>query len=332
MHIQILSYRSGVVRISNSANLITLWASVKLIVFLDTIICQQLNPYGEERMTREQPTTPRIISVATLFFLAMLLVIAPPASALLFDNELPRETKVRNLNLLAAGATITWGIINWDYFQESPQSNSEDWFGRETDEGGADKLGHLYTTYALSHLYASIYHDWDYPEERAMRLGAFSALGTMTIMELGDSFSKYGFSYEDMLMNCVGAVAGYWLGTHPEWQQRLDLRLEYAPSLSDFDSDVVTDYEHHKYLIALKADGFDMLKDTPLRYLELHLGYYVRGYDDYKSYQPYDDRERNVYAGLGLNVGKVIESVWETRIFDYLQVPYTYFPVKHDLN
>ena len=75
-----------------------------------------------------------------------------------------------------------------------------------------------------------------------------------------------------------------------------------------------------------------MLKDTPLRYLELHLGYYVRGYDDYKSYQPYDDRERNVYAGLGLNVGKVIESVWETRIFDYLQVPYTYFPVKHDLN
>jgi hypothetical protein len=283
-------------------------------------------------MARAKPASPRIISVATLFILAMLLLIAPPTSALLFDNDLPRETKVRNLNLLAAGATITWGIINWDYFQASPQAKSEDWFGRETDEGGADKLGHLYTTYALSHLFATIYHEWDYPEERAMQLGTFSALGTMTIMELGDSFSKYGFSYEDMLMNCVGAAAGYWLGTHPEWQQRLDLRLEYAPSLSHFESDVVTDYEHHKYLLALKADGFDMLKETPLRYLELHLGYYVRGYDDYKSYQVYDDRERNVYAGLGLNVGKVIENVWETSIFDYLQLPYTYLPIEHDLN
>jgi len=46
-------------------------------------------------------------------------------------------------------------------------------------------------------------------------------------------------------MNCVGAATGYWFGTHPEWQQRVDLRLEYAPSLSDFETDVITDYEHH---------------------------------------------------------------------------------------
>lgn len=283
-------------------------------------------------MARAKLSVPRGISTGSLFFLAMILLIATPASALLFDNDLPRETKVRNLNLLAAGATITWGIINWDYFQNSPRAEREDWFGRETDEGGADKLGHLYSAYALSHLFATIYHDWDYPEERAMRLGTFSALGTTTIMELGDSFSDYGFSYEDMLMNCVGAAAGYWLGTHPEWQQRLDLRLEYAPSLSHFESDAITDYEHQKYLLALKAGGFEMLKETPLRYFELHLGYYVRGYDDYKSDQPYDDRERTVYVGFGLNVGRLIERVWETRIFDYLQLPYTYLPLEHDLN
>ncbi len=274
----------------------------------------------------------RIISFSNLFVLVLLLLIASPASALLFDDDLPRETKARNLNLLAAGATIGWGLINWDYFQQSPQANREDWFGRETDEGGADKLGHLYTTYALSHLFASIYDSWDYPREEALRLGSFSALGTMTIMELGDSFSDYGFSYEDMIMNCVGAAAGYWLGSHPGWQRRLDLRLEYAPSLSNFETDVVTDYEHHKYLLALKADGFEIMAASPLRYLELHIGYYSRGYDDYKSSQPYDDRERIVYLGLGLNVGKAIDGVWKTRIFDYLQLPYTYLPVEHDLN
>lgn len=267
-----------------------------------------------------------------LLFLVMFLFNASSVSAWLFDDDLPRQTKVRNLNLLAAGATIGWGIINWDYFQRSPQTGREDWFGRETDEGGADKLGHLYTTYALSHLYATIYHHWDYPQEQALRLGAFSALGTMTIMELGDSFSDYGFSYEDMLMNCLGAAAGYWMGSHPDWQKRLDLRLEYAPSLRNFETDFITDYDHHKYLLALKADGFEMLADSPLRYLELHLGYYARGYDDYKSYQPDDDRERIVYLGLGVNVGKVIEGLWKTRIFNYLQPPYTYLPVEHDLN
>lgn len=274
----------------------------------------------------------RIIPLGLLLVLMVFPLIASPASALLFDDDLPRHAKARNLNLLAAGATIGWGIINWDYFQESPQAGSENWFGRETDEGGADKLGHLYTTYALSHLYAAIYDKWDYPQQQALRLGALSALGTMTVMELGDSFSDYGFSYEDMLMNCLGAAAGYWMGTHPEWQRRLDLRLEYAPSLSDFETDVITDYEHHKYLLALKADGFDILGDSPLRYLELHLGYYVRGYDDYKPYQPDDDRERIVYLGLGVNVGKLIEGVWKTRIFDYLQPPYTYIPIEHDLN
>lgn len=283
-------------------------------------------------MTNATCSYPRIISIGIPVFLVMILLIAPPASALLFDNDLPKETKARNLNLLAAGTILTWGVINWDYFQESPQSTKEDWFGQGTDEGGADKLGHLYTTYALSHLYASIYRGWDYPDEKAIRLGTFSALGAMTIMELGDSFSKYGFSYEDMLMNCVGAVAGYWFGTNPEWQKRLDLRLEYAPSLSDFETDVITDYEHHKYLLALKADGFDTLRDTPIGYFELHLGYYARGYDDYHSSQPDDDRERTVYVGLGLNVGKVIKSVWDTRIFNYLQLPYTYLPLEHDLD
>jgi len=274
----------------------------------------------------------RTSSTCIFVFLAMTLLIVPPASALFFDADLPRETKVRNLNLLAAGTILTWGVFSWDYFQQSPQSANEGWFDHGTDEGGADKLGHLYTTYALSHIYASIYSDWDYHEEDAMRLGAFSALGTMTIMELGDSFSEYGFSYEDMLMNCVGAAAGYWFGTHPEWQKRIDLRLEYAPSLSDFESDVSTDYEHHKYLLAFKASGFDLLRDTPLNYFELHLGYYTRGYDDYQASQSIDDRERTVYVGVGLNVGKLLESVWETRIFDYLQLPYTYLPLEHDLD
>jgi hypothetical protein len=286
----------------------------------------------EERMANLKCLHPGIISIVLLFILAMSLLIAPPASALLLDKDFPQETKVRNLNLLSAGIVVSWGVFNWDYFQKTPHSDNEDWFGRETDEGGVDKLGHLYTTYALSHLYASIYRGWDYSEERAMRLGTFSALGTMTIMELGDSFSNYGFSYEDTLMNCVGAVAGYWFGTRPEWRKRIDLRLEYVPDMDDLKADVITDYQHQKYLLAVKASGFDMLRDTPVAYLELQFGYYTRGYDDYRPSLIDDRRERTLYLGLGLNVGKLIGSVWKTRIFNYVQLPHTYLPLEHDLN
>jgi len=273
-----------------------------------------------------------VISICMAGILAVMVLLASPSQALLFDDDLPRETKLRNLNILSAGAVLAWGVANWDYFQESPQANSEAWFSHGTDEGGADKVGHLYTTYALSHLYASIYERWGYPQDQAIKLGTFSSLGVMTIMEAGDAFSDYGFSYEDAIMNCLGAVTGYWFGTHPEWQKRATLRLEYAPSLSDFETDVITDYEHHKYLLAIKGDGFDALHDTPLSYFELHVGYYTRGYDDYHPNRGDDDRERTAYIGAGLNVGKLIENIWDTRLFDYLQVPYTYVPLEHDLD
>ena len=64
----------------------------------------------------------RTSSTCIFVFLAMTLLIVPTASALLFDADLPRETKVRNLNLLASGTILTWGALNWDYFQQTPQS------------------------------------------------------------------------------------------------------------------------------------------------------------------------------------------------------------------
>ena len=83
--------------------------------------------------------------------------------------------------------------------------------------------------------------------------------------------------------------------------------------------------------MALKADGFTALNDTPLRYLELHLGYYVREDNDYHPTQE-DDLERTVYLGIGLNVGKLLATVWETKLFNYVQLPYTYLPIEYSLD
>lgn len=62
-----------------------------------------------------------------------------------------------------------------------------------------------------------------------------------------------------------------------------------------------------------------------LRFLELHVDYYTRGYHD-----PGREDRRVFYGALGLNVGEVVAVIWgRTRFFDYYQVPWTYLPVPH---
>ncbi|PLX94272.1 MAG: DUF2279 domain-containing protein [Desulfuromonas sp.] len=245
--------------------------------------------------------------------------------------ELRRKTLL--LNTAVGGGILVWGVANWDYFQQRPKSSSEDWFGHATKEGGADKIGHFYTTYIIGRAFRQVYLNWGYEKEKAERLGAFSSLGAMTLMEVGDSFSSdYGFSYEDMLMNLAGAGFGYLLSVYPDLERKLDLRAEYLPGFNADDKiDIVTDYEHLKFLLALKAEGFDFLTSSWLKYLELHLGYYTRNYDGYHPGDP-DRRERILYAGLGLNVGKLLERWVTVPVFDYLQLPYTYLPLEKNFD
>ncbi len=244
------------------------------------------------------------------------------------DGEpwLTRGEKTRLLNAGAATALTAWGIYKWDYGQQSPKAAPERWFGQSTEEGGADKLGHIWSAYALSHLFASIYEAWDYTPDEATAYGTLSSLGFHALMEFGDSFSDFGFSYEDMVMNLAGAGAGYLLREYPRVGEKIDIRIEYAPSLvNNNDVDVFTDYEHQKFVVAVKGEGFESMRGSLFEYLEFQTGYFARGYEGFIQGGP-ETRRRTFYVGLGLNVGKVVSHVWDTALFDYFQVPGTYIP------
>src|SRR5690606_32339301 len=107
------------------------------------------------------------------------------------------------------------GIAKWDYFTTSPDMQAEGWFGRNTDEGGADKVGHVWSTYAFADGLADLYEGWGYEPDQAAVNGALSSFAIMGFMELGDSLSRYGFSYEDMIMNTLGAASSYLLYKYP---------------------------------------------------------------------------------------------------------------------
>jgi hypothetical protein len=59
-------------------------------------------------------------------------------------SDWSKEDKALALNLGIGAAVLGWGFTNWDYGSGGPRFQDEGWFDRETTEGGADKLGHLY--------------------------------------------------------------------------------------------------------------------------------------------------------------------------------------------
>jgi uncharacterized protein YfiM (DUF2279 family) len=247
------------------------------------------------------------------------------------EQKIPSEkkkslTRGQKTLLLNAGSMVgifIYGLTKWEYAESSFHFENEGWFERKAIDGGADKLGHFYDSYALSHLYSYVYRKWGYTDKEANLYGALSSLGATLFMELVDGFSpSQGFSYEDMIMDIVGCGVGYVWGKYPNLASKIDFRIEYIPQFNSHFFGLFTNYDRQKFLIALKADGFNFIKNPYLRYLEFHVGYYARGYEGYEQGGP-DDRRRKIYVGLGLNVSKLLQKYVDTRVFDYIQLPYT---------
>lgn len=235
-------------------------------------------------------------------------------------------------NLAGAAVVTAWGVAFWDYFTISPVAGNEGWFEKDTKYGGADKLGHVYSTYLWSLGFSSLYEYWGMKEEDSMIYGPMTSWIFQGLMEVGDSFSKsQGFSYEDMIANTVGAGFYYLREKYPPLKEKVDLRLEYLPNFNS-SGDVFTKYDSMKYLVAIKFSGFESMNDSFLKYAELQLGYYTRGYENEIDYPK---KERIGYVGIGINVSEVLKAAgWlkTSKVFNYYQLPYTYIPFEYDYN
>jgi hypothetical protein len=235
---------------------------------------------------------------------------------------LTRGQKTLLLNIGGMATVVAYGAWQWGYGKETFQFKNEGWFQRGSKYGGADKLGHFWSSYAVSHLYSYLYRKWGYTESEANLYGVLSNLGVQAFMEVADGFSSQGFSYEDLVMNIAGTGVAYIWGRYPSLARKIDFRMEYTPKFDSHDFGFSTNYERQKFLIALKADGFDAIKNPYLQYLEFHVGYYARHYKNYEEGGP-DDRRRHIYVGLGFNISKLLQKAVDTRVLDYIQIPYT---------
>ena len=264
--------------------------------------------------------------------------VAPKAQPKLNSESYSFKTTVDDVKAikwegLGALAGITaLGAKSWDWGGSSFHFNNEHWFSKNTGSGGADKLGHAFTGYALTNAFAERLQAKGRSPERAALSASLLSTALMLYVEAFDGFSgDHGFSYEDVVMNSLGVGFAYLRQTNPRLKSLVDFRMEYKPSgYKGFKP--LSDYEGQKYLFALKLSGFKSLKQSPLRYFELQAGYYSRGFSK-EARNDGQFRRQNGFVGIGVNLSQLFfgypseaDRYYERTgrfIFEHVQVPYT---------
>jgi hypothetical protein len=235
---------------------------------------------------------------------------APPPSP-------PANLRWRNTAIIAgtAAAVAIYGTQKWwkQGFTGDFHSRSEGWFGRDTQFGGIDKLGHVYATYVGTRVLAPILESVGNTPRDSRRIAALTMWGTMCAVEVLDGFSRdYYFSPEDFAANTLGALMGWFFASNPEWDDVVDYRLAYRQTpLSDWDP--AGDYSGQRYWLMVKADGIPGVRDVPLlRYLEIGVGYGAPGYDvpDEWIFHDFALKRREVFVGVSLNMSRVIADLF----------------------
>ena len=260
---------------------------------------------GEKSLADKINETTRSISDASL-------ITSDPLKGAVMDH------------LLVDAAIAAYGFSYWHWGTESLHAGHEGWFGKNTATGGSDKTGHFYMTYLLSRVLSSRMEDRGVSLPKANLYGSLSALLAMSLLEVGDATSHYGFSKEDLICDALGAFGSYLLRSYPKLDEFFDIRMEYLPDWNHLKhGDHTTDYSNMRHLIAFNLSGFDTVKPTPLRFVELQVGYYSRGFRSYDTVP----KSRQVYFGIGINlkeVAKLTKVHALENLFEFYQPGHTY--------
>lgn len=269
-----------------------------------------------------------------------------PGIAAPYDLELPTETKSvpnsdRYRSFVDQVDTVKWEMgailayytaINAKKLGEDPTTphfHSEGWFGKETSTLGVDKLAHAYSGYVVSEIvYARLKRKTRNAPGIAVTAAALG-FATTLYSEVWDSIERSGgWGWEDVAFDAAGAAFSVLRNSVGGLDEKLDYRLMIMPE-HGIKISGQRHFEQQRYLFALKLAGFEAFKRGPLRFLELHAGYYAK---DFTS----QDRERGVqskrriFLGVGINLRELLFKNSRSRVgraageaLDYLQIPYT---------
>jgi len=244
-----------------------------------------------------------------------------------------------------AGALAIVGLTDWHWGDSAFHVSDEGWFGEDTHNGGMDKLGHFFACYIVTDLLTQRIKA-NAPRPGAAELTSAAVVFSLFAgVEVLDGFTKeFGFSGEDLLADALGVAYSVTGSFFPRLREIADIRVMYTPWYAEREGvksgrlGVLPPYRRTRYILALKPSAFEKLRETPLRYLELHLGFDARGYSVQEMELGYP-KEKSFYVGVGLNLTELLfspgrlpnlsafrdtEPGWFFQnLFKYYQMPFT---------
>jgi hypothetical protein len=288
---------------------------------------------------------------------------ASPLAALASDfHLLPRDAEVVGAAAVVdaapskpnnfATAVFSGGVILGsaaNSFHESPHQTfhftQEGFFARNTYAGGADKASHFVDYAMLSKELKNAYSVLGYGRTTSIWLGFGVATAAGLMTEIGDGTTFFGFSYEDFVMDTLGAGAAAVVAA-TRTEDLFGFRHGFLLPTSGRSTCCAVegkgrDYSNEIYTADLKLEGIGRrlgIGIGPLRYLMVSLTYGTKGYP---SGVP-ELRERQVGIEIGLNFEQILNDVRVTRstwwgyglhlVFDNIRFPFTSVGVRYDLN
>jgi len=257
----------------------------------------------------------------------------PPAGAVPAEPAAsPAEKKPRWLlaGLVAFGevaVTAAKATITFDH--TSFNVKDEGLFGTNTEFGGADKAAHFADYYVITKEFSFIYGKLGFSDTAARLMAAGTAFTGGLVNEIADGFTKYGFSWGDLLMDGLGTGTALLILT-----ARLD-------DLIGFRTSHFGGYKHDVFSMDLKLAGLARrlnINIGPLRYLYLSGTYGVKGYPT----NVVEDRQRQIGIEIGLSLEELLNSLGARRdtwwgatlhiLGDNIRFPFTAVGFRYDLN
>ena len=221
---------------------------------------------------------------------------------------------------------------------------SEHWFGKNTFVGGADKAAHFVDYYIISREMGFLYEKLGYSPgaARLIGFGVSAAAGLMT--EIGDGTNVYGFSYEDLIVDVLGAGAAA-LIVHFGVDDLVGFRAGFLiPHNTDTCCPVQApgrDYSNEIYTADLRFAGVARRLGWnigPLKYLLLSATYGTKGYPR----GAVETRERQIGIEIGIDFRQIVDDLGVGRstwwgyaihvVVDNFRFPFTAGGFRYDLN
>ena len=256
-------------------------------------------------------------------------------------DHVPREHATHTSFGAQVGAIRTEALAMFGYFTiragsklfgetEAFHFKDEGWFGKDTEYVGVDKLAHAWNSYlAAEILHNRLHRKTNASQGDALTAGAL-AFGFVAYNEISDAIEPdSGWSWNDVVMNGLGAGFSVLRNTVPGLKEKVAFKIEIVPNEDFWTYSGPRRFEQQRFMFSLKGAGFRQLEETPLRFLDLQLGYGAEDFEPEERAAGIEPR-RHVFVGVGLNVGELLfggsrsgfaRAGWSA--LDYFQVPYT---------